>query len=185
MTNTLEINRITFAIPKERMAPSIRLERLAYSEKTLDLWVKWMNDPAIRQYMFADLPRERKIIKTWLEIAANEPSRHYYTILSGDKNIGFINLRVDENPKTTGEIGIVIGEKEYQGKGIGSVALKEVLDVAKDELKLESVRAMIKPFNKKSIQLFTKNGFIKDADVTIEGEPFLRFIKPLHAAHLH
>lgn len=180
MAATLEYRSSVFVSkPKEALTPSVRLERLTYSEKTLDLWVKWMNDPAIRQYMFSDLPKDKKIIKTWLEIASTEPSRHYYSILSGEKNIGFINLRVDANPNNTAEIGIVIGEKDHQSKGNGTKALKEILDIAKNDLRLENVRAMIKPFNKKSIALFTKNGFTKDADVTIEGEPFLRFIKPL------
>ena len=110
---------------REIPVPTVRLEPLTYSDETLDLCVKWMNDPDIRQYMYRSLTSNKDRIKEWLELASISESRHYFTIhvdnlpAQAGKNIGFISVRQDKNPKDTAEIGIIIGEKEYQGKGVG------------------------------------------------------------------
>ncbi len=162
---------------REAHTPGVRLEPLKYSDETLELWVKWMNDPEIRQYMYRSLTSNKDRIKEWLELASISESRHYFTIMTEGKNIGFVSVRQDKNPKDTAEIGIIIGEKEYQGKGIGSTVLKKVLTKCEDEYHLSSVRALIKPFNEKSVKLFTKLGFVEDKQVTIFNEPFIRFVK--------
>jgi len=162
---------------REACTPEMHLEPLTYSQATLDLWFKWMNDPDIRQYMYQRLTGDKDRIKKWLELASTSESRHYFTINVDNKNIGFISVRQDKNPKDTAEIGIIIGEKEYQGKGIGSTVLKEVLTKCEDDYHLSSVRALIKPFNEKSVKLFTKLGFVEDARVTVFDEPFIRYVK--------
>lgn len=180
MATTLEITRISYAFPKEtkevRM-PQVHLEPLTYSDQTLDLWTKWMNDPDIRKYMYRSLTNNKDRIKDWLELASVSDSRHYFTIHADGNNIGFISVRQDKHPTDTAEIGIVIGEKEYQGKGIGKKVLSEVLEKCEKDYHLSSVRALIKPFNEKSIKLFESQGFTKDADVTVFDEPFTRYIK--------
>lgn len=169
---------------RESHTPGVRLEPLKYSQETLDLWTKWMNDPDIRQYMYQSLTSNKDRIKEWLKLASISESRHYFTIHvdnpptgEASKNIGFVSVRQDKNPKDTAEIGIIIGEKEYQGKRIGSTVLKEVLAKCKDDYRLSSVRALIKPLNEKSVKLFTKLGFVEDARVTILDEPFIRYVK--------
>ncbi len=164
---------------RETIAPTIRLEPLKYSDETLNLWVKWMNDPDIRQYMYRSLTSNKDRIKEWLELASISDSRHYFTIHVDNNNIGFISVRQDKHPINTAEIGIIIGEKEYQSKGIGKKVLSEVLEKCENDYHLSSVRALIKPFNKRSINLFTKQGFTKDTEVTVFGEPFIRYIKTL------
>lgn len=180
MATTLEITHISYSFPKETKEvhmPHVHLEPLTYSDETLDLWTKWMNDPEIRKYMYASLTQDKETIKDWLTFAAESDSRHYFSIIAANKNIGFISVRQDEKPSDTAEIGIVIGEKEYQGKGIGKKVLSEVLEKCEKDYHLVSVRALIKPFNEKSIKLFTSQGFTKDADVTVFDEPFTRYIK--------
>ena len=180
MSSTLEISRISFTFPtetKEVLSPTVQLEPLKYSDETLDLWVKWMNDPDIHQYMYASLTKDREKMKRWIELASTSASRHYFTINVDNKNVGFISVRQDKHPADTAEIGIMIGEKEYQGKGVGTRALKEVLTKCENDYHLSSVRALIKPFNEKSITLFTREGFIEDARVTVFDEPFIRYIK--------
>lgn len=175
---------------REIPVPTVRLEPLTYSDETLDLCVKWMNDPDIRQYMYRSLTSNKDRIKEWLELASISESRHYFTIhvdnlpAQAGKNIGFISVRQDKNPKDTAEIGIIIGEKEYQGKGVGKKALSEVLEKCEKEYGLTSVRALIKPFNEKSIKLFTGQGFVEDARVTVFDEPFTRYKKTLHQSIL-
>lgn len=157
----------------------IGLEPLRHTRETLDKWMTWLNDPDIRKWMYDDLPRSPEDINLWLYNATYDPKRHYFTITADGKQIGFVSLRQDQKPDSTGEIGIVIGEKEYQGHGIGTQTVRAIVDYAKDTVHLSAVRAMIKPDNEKSIHIFTAAGFIRTGGVTIQGTPMIRFEKAL------
>ncbi len=144
--------------------------------------MKWMNDPDIRTWMYDDLPSMPQDIDNWIYYATTDPLRHYFDITAGGKTIGLVSLRQDQQPQNTGEIGIVIGEKEYQSKGVGKQTIQQVLEYAKNTVHLTSVRAMIKPNNEKSIRLFTGVGFEETGRVTIAGTPMVRFEKSLYVS---
>ncbi|MFZ5534883.1 MAG: GNAT family N-acetyltransferase [Patescibacteria group bacterium] len=158
---------------------SIHLEPVQHTRETLASWVTWINDPDIRKWMWNDLPTKAEDINQWLYNAANDPRRHYFSIVADGKLIGFVNLRQDHAPSTTGEIGIVIGEKEYQSRGIGTMTVAAIHTYAKEVVGLTGIRAMIKPTNEKSIKLFTSQGYVPQGNVTIEGVTMTKFVKSL------
>lgn len=162
-----------------RPQTSIRLEPVRHTRDTLAKWVEWVNDPAIRQWMYNDLPTSPEQINEWLFRASNDPRRHYFSIVADNTLIGFVSLRQDHEPSDTGEIGIVIGEKQFQSRGIGTAAIRAIDTYAKEQVGLTSVRAMIKPDNEKSIRLFTGQGYVSRGTVTIDGVSMIRFEKVL------
>lgn len=166
---------------KETLAPiaSLTLSPVEHTKETLDYWVNWINDPDVRKWMWDNLPTSAEDINSWLFNATHDSYRHYFTINADGKPIGFINLRQDQAPDTTGEIGIVIGEKEYQSRGIGKLALKAMDSYAKDVVGLVSTRAYIKPDNEKSIRLFTGAGYVPTGHATLDGVTMKKFEKVL------
>lgn len=162
-----------------RPETSVHLEPVQHTRETLDAWVKWINDPDIRKWMWNDLPTAPEDINQWLFNATHDPRRHYFSIVADGKLIGFVNLRQDMAPDTTGEIGIVIGEKQMQSRGIGSLTVKAIDAYAKEVAGLTSVRALIKPTNEKSIKLFTGQGYVPHENVTIDGVTMTKFEKIL------
>ncbi len=168
------------AVQEARKAQtSIHLEPVQHTQETLSQWVGWMNNPEVRKWMYDDLPSSPEDINRWLYSATSDPRRHYFAITTEGKQIGFVSLRQDHEPENTGEIGIVIGATEYQGRGIGKQAVDAMMDYAKNSVHLTSVRAMIRPDNEKSIRLFTVAGFIRTGEATIQGTHMLRFDKRL------
>lgn len=149
------------------------------SKETRANWLRWITDPEIRQWMCGTLPTKPEEVYRWVDSATTDPHRHYFDIRLDNKPVGFINIRQDHAPSDTGEIGIVIGEKQYQSRGIGTQALDQLLHYARHTIHLTLVRALIKPDNEKSIKLFIRSGFIHTADVTIDGTPMLKFEKTL------
>lgn len=166
---------------QERRKPttSVHLEPVRHTRETLDAWVTWINDPDIRKWMWNDLPTTPEDVNQWLYNATHDPRRHYFSIVADGKLIGFVNLRQDMAPKTTGEIGIVIGDKTYQSRGIGTLTVQAIDAYAKEVAGLTSVRALIKPTNEKSIRLFTAQGFAPRGTVTVDGVTMTRFEKSL------
>jgi RimJ/RimL family protein N-acetyltransferase len=60
------------------------------------------------------------------------------------------------------EVGIVIGEKDYWHKGIGSAVIRELLKRAFTALHMHRVEAVIHADNVASIRCFTRAGFQRD-----------------------
>ena len=60
----------------------------------------------------------------------------------------------------TAELHIMIGDKENQGKGIGSFAVKEMLNHAFFNMNLNRVELTVIENNKRAIHLYEKNGFV-------------------------
>ena len=158
---------------------SVHLEPVQHTRQTLDAWVSWINDPDVRKWMWNDLPTSAEDINQWLFNATHDPRRHYFSIVADGKQIGFVNLRQDMAPDTTGEIGIVIGEKMFQSRGIGTLTVQAIDKYAKETVGLTGVRALIKPTNEKSIKLFTGQGYIPQGNVTVDGVTMTRFEKIL------
>ena len=168
------------AIQEIRRLPlHVHLEPTQQSKETRSNWLRWITDPDIRQWMCGTLPKQPEEVYRWVYNATNDPRRHYFDIQADGRAIGFVSLRQDQMPETTGEIGIVIGDKQYQGRGIGTQAIDTLLMYAKNVAHLTSVRALIKPNNVKSITLFTHAGFTYIGDVSIEGSPLCKFEKQL------
>ena len=168
------------AIQEIRQFPTrVHLEPTQQSKETRANWLRWITDPEIRQWMCGVLPQHPDEVYRWVYNATNDPKRHYFDIQADGKAVGFVSLRQDQQPESTAEIGIVIGDKQYQGRGIGTQAIDTLLTYAKNVVRLTSVRALIKPNNVKSITLFTHAGFAYVGDVSIEGSPLCKFEKQL------
>ena len=81
-----------------------------------------------------------------------------FGILYNGKLVGVIEIfNVDKKNKNA-EIGYWIGMK-YQGRGIGSEAVKLILEFAFKNLKLHKVYARASKGNEPSIHVLEKNGF--------------------------
>jgi RimJ/RimL family protein N-acetyltransferase len=60
------------------------------------------------------------------------------------------------------EIGILIGEKEYLGKGYAQDAMQAMLEFLFQEMNFNCVYLYVFQTNKKAIQFFKRVGFKKD-----------------------
>jgi RimJ/RimL family protein N-acetyltransferase len=159
--------------------PQVTLEPVVQTQETRDRWLTWLNDPEISQWMYSNNPYTPGEIHRWIDRVISDAKRHYFTINADGKPVGFVSLRQDQHPQNTAEIGIVIGEKDHWDRGVGAQTVEQVLAYAKDELHLESVRAMIKTANVRSIRLFTHAGFVETKRETINNAPMIRFEKKL------
>lgn len=163
---------------QEHLPPQVQLVPAEYTADTLLNWTAWINKPDVRHWMTANLPETRDEVKQWLYNATHDSNRHYFTIMADGKAVGLISLRQDEEPETTGEIGIAIGDPNYRSKKVGTQALSQLLDYASG-IGLAGIRAHIRPDNEKSLRLFIGHGFVHTGDISLDGERFRRYEKDL------
>lgn len=76
--------------------------------------------------------------------------------------VGFVQLAEINTYEKRASIGVVIGEKNLWGKGIGRTALRLLLDYAFTVRGLERISAEVYGFNQRSMRLMERVGFQKE-----------------------
>ncbi len=100
---------------------------------------------------------DAQVEKYFLEILKNTDSFHFIIFL-GKKPIGHISLMKRKN--NFYETQIIIGEKEYWGKGYGTQAIKILLVKAK-KIGITKIYLEVRPDNVRAIRAYEKSGFKK------------------------
>jgi RimJ/RimL family protein N-acetyltransferase len=73
--------------------------------------------------------------------------------------IGEISLQNIMWPNRNAELGVMIGDANYQGKGYGSEAIYLLIDYAFNELNLHRVQLNVVAYNERAIAAYKKIGF--------------------------
>ncbi len=96
------------------------------------------------------------------KIESNEGINWAITLKDSPKLIGIIGHYRIKPEHFRAEIGYML-LPEYQGQGILSEAIKEVVNYGFEVMKLHSIEAIIDPENHASEKVLQKNGFVKEA----------------------
>ncbi|MBE6797089.1 MAG: GNAT family N-acetyltransferase [Ruminococcaceae bacterium] len=128
---------------------------------------KWRNDPDLisclgAPYRFINEDVDSEWYDKYLNTRGNCVR---CAIVDEDKEsevLGLISL-VDINYiNRSGELHIMIGGSQNRGKGIGTFAVKAMLDHAFDNLNLRRVELGVLETNLPAIKLYEKTGFVKE-----------------------
>ncbi len=138
--------------------------RLRAIERTdIDTFLRWFNDPEVRQYLLAFAPMSRAQEERWFENKLNRGDDYLFAIEAstdgGWVHIGNAGLHNLDWKNRAVEFGIVLGEKEYWGKGFGTAATKAMLHFAFGELNMNRVELEVFDFNTRARRAYEKAGF--------------------------
>ncbi len=122
-------------------------------------FTKWWRDKTLIKLTSGILKRmtDQEIKHSFLKILADKNTYHFI-IVSGEKVIGHLSL--GRRQSGWHETQIVIGEKEWQGKGYGTEAIKSLIKKAK-RLNITKIYLEVRPNNLRAIRTYEKCGFIK------------------------
>lgn len=121
--------------------------------------VKWINDPQNNTYLHYDLPLEFEKTERWFDVNKDRIDRYDAVILCDEIPVGLIGLLSILDGKA--EYYITMGEMEYKGKGIAKRASLQLVDFAKETLKLRMIELYTEVDNVGAQRLFERIGFIK------------------------
>lgn len=121
----------------------------------------WRNDPEVWKYTGSrpDKSITQEIEHDWIIRVLNENSSRRFAIITDDKYVG--NIQLTDITNDSAEYHIFIGDKDYWGKGIASLATNQILYFAKVELNLSSVFLSVRKSNSKAISTYKRNSFIE------------------------
>jgi RimJ/RimL family protein N-acetyltransferase len=133
----------------------------------IESYLKWLNDSELTQYLAGYLPLTRMMEEDWIENLKKRTDTIIFAITTTkendvEKHIGNCGLHdIDWKNRTT-EVGIMIGEKEYQGKGYGTEAMELLVKYGFEEVNLNRIYLRVHDFNIRAFKSYIKIGFIEE-----------------------
>lgn len=126
------------------------------------LYAKWRNDFAV-QRTFGDLPRpvsDEQRMK-WFEEQTGGQNAHWFTIyeLNPFRPIGTTDLFNIDYRYRIASFGMLIGESDARGKGLGTEVVTLMVDYAFSALGLNNVMLTVSEYNLAGRRAYEKAGF--------------------------
>lgn len=131
-----------------------------FTRADLPILTRWINDPAVRDFLTATLPQTEKQEEEWFnKLGADDKNvvlgiETKEGLLIGSMGIHQINWK--DRICTTGAL---IGEKEYWGRGYGTDAKMVLLDYIFNTLNLRKVCSSVIAYNKRSLHYSLHCGY--------------------------
>jgi RimJ/RimL family protein N-acetyltransferase len=144
-----------------------RVRLRAVEKSDLPVFVRWLNDPEVRDNIEMIVPRSMGQEEGWYADMLSKPVAEQplgIEIRDGEQwlligNISFMNInQIDRNA----EIGIFIGEKNYRGQGYGTEAMRMMLRHGFDTLNFERIYLRVHGTNPGGIHSYQKAGFVEE-----------------------
>lgn len=145
-----------------------KLVRLrGYEKSDLDAVMRWLDDEEVTRFLSAVVfpvssIKEERFIET--VASGKDPSNKEFVIetLADRKYIGGIGLHRINWLSRNAQLGIVIGDKAYWGRGFGTDAVKVLLRLAFEKMGLHRVELVVFTFNERAISCYEHCGFRRE-----------------------
>jgi RimJ/RimL family protein N-acetyltransferase len=126
-------------------------------------FVRWFNDPEVRRYLAVFEPMSKVKEERWFEARLSLENDFLFGIEvpvgDGWQLIGNVGLHRVDWVNSNCIFGIVIGEREFWGRGYGTQATRAALRFAFQTLNLHRVDLEAFAFNPRAIRAYEKAGF--------------------------
>ena len=146
--------------PKPIFLIGVKVNLRPIAKEDMLVIIRWINDPAVREFVSATLPQNEKQEEEWFNKIGKDDKNIILAIetkkgiLIGLMGIHQINWK--DRICTTGAI---IGEKEYWGQGYGTDAKMILLDYIFNTLNLYKVCSAVIEYNKRSLRYSLHCGY--------------------------
>ncbi len=151
------------------IAPDIKTEHYLlrpFRKDDATLWQKWDTDPEVQAHM--PEPKNEQISLeaqyTYLEECEADPHGYYWSIETKAEGvtIGTVALTDINTHHAIGELGIVLGDKNFWGKGVATEVLTALTTYVFSDLGLERINAEVEAQNIPMQKVLHKVGFEHD-----------------------
>lgn len=136
-----------------------KIKLLKFTIKDIsEKYISWLKDPLIVRFTRIKKTKIEQIINY---VIKNTKSKNviFLKILFNNIHIGNIRLFIQRKKIS---IAIILGDRKYHGKGIGTEVVKKLVKKIKKMKKITKIESFINKSNYPSIAIFEKNGFVKD-----------------------
>lgn len=134
-----------------------KIKFVTYDELFLGRSWEWLNDPVIKHLTCTPNFSKEEQVK-WFLALPKKVDYYIKGIKYGDIPIGVCGLKhiTDFDAEYWG----YIGQKEYWGKGFGSIIMEYLESIGRNELKIASIYLFVIEDNKRALKLYLKNNYV-------------------------
>lgn len=146
------------------MLPELRGERVrlrALAEDQSPLLSKWFSDPEFQRHQWGSWggPMSQQEAREFRERFQGGEDSGLFVIEVGERPVGFANFRRLNEKHSNADIGIGIGEKDLWGQGLGSEALRLLVEYLLSQRGLHRIRLHVAARNYRAIGAYKRCGF--------------------------
>ncbi len=123
---------------------------------------QWFNDPEVTHFMVTGrYPTTELQARALLEAQVRSEEHVVFVVVDSatEKPLGLVGLYDMDMVVRKAEMRIIIGEKEYWGKGVGTEAVELITYYGFDRLQLNKVYLGVMEENIKAVKAYEKAGF--------------------------
>ena len=140
---------------------------------------QWRNNPKVWVYTGR---RPDKFIAPeveidWIKKVLAEKDSYRFAIIADDKYVGNIQI-TNVLEREEGEYHIFIGDENYWGKGIATLATYQLIRFAQERLNLKKLYLFVNPENKTAVRVYEKCGFKRVSDEIKMVYDLSQYLKP-------
>ncbi|MBV8081787.1 MAG: GNAT family N-acetyltransferase [Candidatus Eremiobacteraeota bacterium] len=146
------------AAPTWLVGQKVRLRPIEPDD--VEMLQRWINTSPAREFIFRRLPVSFEQERDWAANAAVNPNTPGYVIqtLAG-ADVGTISLHI-EGARAT--LGIAIYEQRYWARGLGTDAVRVLVDAAFRTRPLVRIELTVLPDNARAIACYERAGFARE-----------------------
>lgn len=136
----------------------------AYKPEDIELATKYINDKELKKLLVTTIPFPMTLWEEeeWIKSQkSNNQGIYNFAIedIKTGKYIGGCGIQSVNWLSRVAIVGIMIGDKDYLGKGYGTDSMKILIDFIFNEMNINKIRLGTFSFNKRAIKSYEKCGF--------------------------
>jgi diamine N-acetyltransferase len=140
------------------MKTAMHLRRL--ERKDASLMLEWMHDPSVVEHLHANfLSKTMEDCERFIASSLTDENNLHLAI-ADDSDVYQGTVSLKDIHGGTAEFAITI-RASAMGKGVSRAAMKEIIRIAFEEKKLDSVFWCVSPENKRAVRFYDKNGYVR------------------------
>jgi RimJ/RimL family protein N-acetyltransferase len=126
---------------------------------------KWINDREVTRFLMARYPYSMEFEKEFLANASKDNGFGEVRLAIETRDgihIGICGLHRGRPEDRHAELGIMIGEKDYQSNGYGTDTVMTLVRFAFEQMNLNKVSLGVFDFNERAQAVYRKCGFVEE-----------------------
>ena len=129
-------------------------------EDVNDNYLSWLQDDEVMQGIATSNYTIDKLIE-YVKPRLTNAQVAFFAIIDNEtkKHIGNVKIDFHDEKANVSELGLLIGDKDFWGKGIGYEACKLAINYGFEEMKLRKIYLAVYESNPKAKKLYEKLGF--------------------------
>lgn len=125
-------------------------------------YLSWLNDEEVTRGLASGVfPSTLEALKVYVQNINASKNAVMFAICDKDQNVHIGNIKLDNFDwiNRTCELGLLLGDRAYWGKGIGTEVMRITLRYAFEQLNMRKVILAVYANNPAAVKLYEKIGF--------------------------